>query len=205
MTKKLTGRQKRIIEIIRQSLEDFGYAPTIREMMSKLRLKSPRAVSYHINELEKLGYLRRTGDDSRNIQVVDIDPQSPYHEFIKVPLVGWSAGGSAILAEQNILDWIPISTRFFKTGHDVFLLKVKGDSMSPKIEDCDTIIVKKQYTADPGQTIVALIGDETTVKKYVPREDHIILQPENSNYEPIVIFPDELRIQGVVQGVLRQY
>ena len=191
--------------MIRQSLEDYGYAPTIREMMKKLRLKSPRAISYHLNEMEKLGYLRRTGEDNRNIRIVDIDPQSPYHEFIKVPLVGWSAGGTAILAEENILDWIPISTRFFKTGNDVFLLKVKGDSMHPRIEDGDTVIVKKQYTADPGQTIVALLGDETTIKKYIPRDDHIILQPENSVYEPIVVFPDELRIQGVIQGVLKQY
>jgi repressor LexA len=77
--------------------------------------------------------------------------------------------------------------------------------MSPKIEDGDVVIVKKQYGADPGDTIVALLEDGTTVKKYVPHEDHIVLQPVNPEFEPIVVFPDELRIQGIVKGVLKYY
>jgi len=75
--------------------------------------------------------------------------------------------------------------------------------MAPRIEDGDIVIVKKQYTAEIGETVVALLGDETTVKKYIPKEDHIVLQPENSQFEPLIVFPDELRIQGIVKGVLK--
>ena len=107
------------------------------------------------------------------------------------------------MAEENILDWIPISTRFLKQDANIYLLRVKGNSMAPRIEDGDIVIVKKQYTAEVGEAVVALIGDETTVKKYIPKEDHIVLQPENSEFEPLIVFPDELRIQGVVKGVLK--
>lgn len=111
-----------------------------------------------------------------------------------------------IFAEENILDWIPISSRFFKLPTDeIFLLKIKGNSMSPKIEDGDVVIVRKQYTAELGDTIVALLEDGTTVKKYIPHEDHIVLQPVNPEFEPIVVFPDEIRIQGIVKGVLKYY
>ena len=204
--KTLNGKQKEILRIIKESFFSFGYAPTVRELAVAIGVKSPRAVSHHLDCLEKKGFLRRTKEDARNILLVVKDPSEPVRDVIKVPLVGWTAGGDAILAEENILDWVPISTKFFKTGSDdIFLLKVKGDSMSPKIEDGDIIIVRKQYTANLGQTVVALLGSETTVKKYIPREDHIVLQPANLEYEPVVVFPDELRIQGVVQGVLKYY
>ena len=118
--------------------------------------------------------------------------------------MGWTVAGEAIFSEQNILDWISISSRFIKSAtDDIFLLKVRGDSMIPRIEDGDIVIVRKQYTADPGQIIVALIGSDTTIKKYLPRENHIILQPENPDHEPIVVNPDDLRIQGIVQGVMK--
>ena len=119
--------------------------------------------------------------------------------------MGWSAGGASILAEQNILDFLPISTRFLKQDAEVYLLKIRGNSMAPRIEDGDIVIVKKQYTAEPGDTVVALLGDETTVKKYLPKDDHIVLQPENPEFEPHIAFPDELRVQGVVKGVLKYY
>jgi len=204
--KKLTKVQKKIYQIIKQSFEDFGYAPTIREIMKKIGAKSPRTVSHHLEKLEEKGYIRRTGEARRNILIVCKDENDPMSSLVKVPLVGWTAGGDSIFSEHNILEWIPISSKFFTApAEDIFLLKVKGDSMAPQIEDGDIIIVKKQYTANPGDIIVALIGDETTVKKYLPREDHIILQPTNLEYEPIVVFPDELRIQGVVRGVLKTY
>ena len=206
MPKELSSKQKQILKLIEQSITDSGYAPTVREIAAEIGVKSPRSVSHHLEQLEKMGYIRRTSEGVRNIMVTADDEDNPMKDLIKVPLCGWTAGGEPIFAEQNILDWVPISTRFFKTGSDeIFLLKVKGDSMSPKIEDGNVVIVKKQYTADPGETIVGLLGDETTVKKYLPREDHIVLQPENPNHEPIVAFPDEIRIQGVVQGVLKYY
>jgi repressor LexA len=202
---KLVGKQKRILELITNALEGFGESPTVREIMLELKVKSPRTVSHHLNQLEKKGYLLRTGDAKRNI-IITGKAQNPLKNIVKVPLVGWTAGGTAIFAEENILDWIPVSARFFKLPTDeIFLLKVKGNSMSPNIEDGDVVIVKKQYTAETGETVVALLEDGTTVKKYLPREDHIVLQPTNPEHEPIVVFPDEIRIQGVVKGVLKYY
>ena len=201
--KKLSTKQTKILEIIKRSQEEFGEAPTIREIAKEIRVKSPHAVSHHLNQLEKRGYIRRNSDSSRNIILLADKNHKPAPDLIRVPLVGWSSGGVGILAEENILDWIPISTRFLKQDANIYLLRVKGNSMAPRIEDGDIVIVKKQYTAEVGETVVALIGDETAVKKYIPKEDHIVLQPENSQFEPMIVFPDELRIQGVVKGVLK--
>ena len=199
----LSKRQARILEIIKRSQDEMGEAPTIREIAKEIRVKSPHAVSHHLNQLEKKGYIRRNSESSRNIILLADKDHKPAPDLIRVPLVGWSSGGVGILAEENILDWIPISTRFLKQDANIYLLKIKGNSMAPRIEDGDIVIVKKQYTAEVGETIVALLGDETTVKKYIPKEDHIMLQPENSQFEPMIVFPDELRIQGVIKGVLK--
>jgi repressor LexA len=202
--KTLTKKQNKILEIIKQTLKNEGEAPTVREIAREIRVKSPRAVSHHLEQLEKKGYIRRNTESSRNIVLAREQNGKPVGDVVKVPLCGWTAGGPSILSEENISDWLPISSRFLRqAGGDIFLLRVKGNSMAPKIEDGDMIIVKKQYTAEPGETVVALLGDETTVKKYVPHDDHIVLQPENAEHEPIIAFPDELRIQGVVRGVLK--
>jgi repressor LexA len=200
-----TSQQKKILKLIKCSIEDDGYAPTVRELVKELGVKSPRTISYHLNKLEEEGFIRRTNESSRNIILTTDDTGKPMPELIKAPLVGWSTGGQPMTAEENILDWLPISSKFLKRGRDIFLLKIKGNSMSPRIENNDTVIVQKQLTAEPHDTIVALIGDETTVKKYLPREDHIVLQPTNSEYEPIICFPEELRIQGKVVGVIKYY
>lgn len=206
MKKTLNSNQKRILELIRLALEEFGESPTVRELMAEIGAKSPRTISHHLDKLEKQGFIRRTGEAKRNIILTEKDPKNTFKDLVKIPLVGWTSGGEAIFSEENVLDWVSISSRFLKTySADIFLLKVKGNSMAPKIEDGDVVIVKKQYTADSGQTIVALMGSDTTVKKYLPREDHIVLQPENPEHEPQVVFPDELRIQGIVQGVLKYY
>ena len=200
---KLSSKQHKILGIIKQSIDGSGYAPTVREIAEEIHVRSPRAVSHHLEQLEKKGYIRRTADASRNISLVAEEGEQPMKDLVRVPLCGWTSGGEPLLSEQNISDWLPISSRLIKQATDVFLLRVKGNSMAPRIEDGDVVIVKKQYTADPGETIVALLGDGTTVKKYLPREDHIVLQPENPDFEPIIAFPDEIRIQGVVKGVLK--
>ncbi len=206
MKKVFNSNQKKILQLIRLALEESGQAPTVRELMLEIGAKSPRAISHHLDQLEKSGFIRRTGEAKRNIILTQRDIKSHFKDLIRVPLVGWTAAGEAIFSEQNVLDWVSISSRFLKTySDDIFLLKVRGESMSPKIEDGDIVIVQKRYTADPGQTVVALLGSDTTVKKYLPHQDHIVLQAENPDYEPIVVAPDELRIQGIVQGVLKYY
>jgi len=197
----LTPAQKQVLDLIKESLGSEGYAPTIREMAQELGFKSPRAVAYHLEQLEKKGYIKKTADGARNISLV-------YEEKNKktffVPLVGWSAGGRPIYAEENIIDWIAISPSFIKEDSDFFLLRVKGNSMAPKIEHNDIVVVKRQLTANPGDIVVALIGSETTIKKYLPKRGQIVLQPLNPDYEPIVVKPSRLKIQGVIKGVMKQ-
>jgi len=206
MIHNLSEKQKTIFQIIKNTLENSGSAPTVRELMSEIGAKSPRTISHHLKCLEQKGFINRTGENKRNIIIIASDSDNPLANLIKVPLVGWTAAGEAIFSEENVLEWIPISSRFFRLPSDeIFLLKVKGHSMAPKIENGDLVVVRKQYTAEVGQTIVALIGDQTTVKKYIPREDHIVLQPINPDFEPIVVFPDELRIQGIVSGIVKYY
>jgi repressor LexA len=202
----LNLKEKKILSKIQKSLDLEGYAPTVRELAEYIGAESPRAAGYYLDQLERKGYIHRTKDSSRNIALITGKEGESLSDVVRVPLVGWTAGGTAIWSEQNIEEWIPVSRRFFKHGgDDIFLVKVKGNSMSPEIESGDMIIVKKQYTANSGEVVLALIGDDTTVKKYVPREDHILLQPINPDYEPILVFPDEVRIQGVIQGVLKYY
>ena len=203
----ISEKEKKILKAIEQTLANEGNAPTVRELAEVIDASSPHLVSHYLDQLENKGYIRRNSDFSRNIVLLaDSKGEKSDPDILKIPLVGWTAGGSAIWSEQNIEEWIPISRRLFRFGsNEIFLLKVKGNSMAPEIEDGDMIVVKKQYTADPGQKVVALLGNETTVKKYLPREDHILLQPSNPKYEPIVVFPDEVRIQGVVEGVLKYY
>jgi len=204
MKTKLSFKQNKILEIIKRTIDNEGYSPTVREIAQEIKVKSPRAVSHHLEQLEKKGYIRRSSEPSRNIILTSDKKGKPLADMVRVPVCGWTAGGAAITADENICDWLPISSRFLRqAGGDIFILRVKGNSMAPRIEDGDMIIVKKQYTAEPGEIVVALLGDETTVKKYIPHDDHIVLQPENPDHEPIIAFPDELRIQGVVRGVLK--
>jgi len=197
----LTPSQKKVLDLIKLCLKNEGYAPTVREMALELGFKSPRAIAYHLEQLVHKGYIKKTDDGSRNIALQNIENQN---KSFFVPLVGWSAGGRPIYAEENIIDWIAISPQFVKQDSDIFLLSVQGNSMSPKIENGDMVIVKRQLVAQPGEIIVALIGDETTIKKYLPQQGQIVLQPTNPEYEPLVVKPNRLRIQGIVRGVMKK-
>jgi repressor LexA len=197
----LTPAQKNILDYLRDYIHSEGFAPTVREMGDSLGFKSPRAAAYHLEQLQKKGFIKKTTDGSRNIALVITENNK--NKTIFVPLVGWSAGGAPIYAEENILDWVALPPQFIKEEADVFLLRVKGNSMAPKIEHNDMVIIKRQLTADPGDIIAALIGDETTIKKYLPKRGQIVLQPINPDYEPIIVKPNQLKIQGVVKGVMK--
>ncbi|MDD3773824.1 MAG: transcriptional repressor LexA [Patescibacteria group bacterium] len=197
----LTPAQKKILDFLRDFIGSEGFAPTVREMGDNLGFKSPRAVAYHLEQLQKKGFIKKTSDGSRNIALKFDGSKKEATTF--VPLMGWSAGGMPIYAEENILDWVALPPQFIKEEADVFLLRVKGNSMAPKIEHNDMVIIKRQLTADPGEIIAALIGDETTIKKYLPKRGQIVLQPINPDYEPIIVKPNQLRIQGIIKGVMK--
>jgi len=196
----LTPAQKKVLDALREYIHSFGYAPTIRELAQELGFRSPRAVAYHLEQLQKKGFIRKTSDGARNIALAEGVEKKTFF----VPLVGWSAGGKPIYAEENIIDWVAISPQFIKEDSDIYLLRVRGNSMAPKIEHNDVVVVKRQLTANPGDIIVALIGEETTIKKYLPKKGQIVLQPLNPEYEPIVVSPSQLKIQGVVKGVIKK-
>ena len=176
--------------------EENNYPPTIREICAHLKLDSTSSVVYHLNKLEKLGKITRDGNKNRAIELVDKKPDS-----ITIPVAGTIAAGQPILAEENITDKIVVSEQLF-SGRDLFMLKVKGDSMiNVGIYDGDLVVVSKQDIANNGEIVACLIDDEATVKRYYKENGYFRLQPENSTMRPI--FTDHLKILGKVVGLIR--
>jgi repressor LexA len=174
-----------------------GYPPTVREIAKHLRIRGHHAVRKHLLALEKYGHLTR-GRGARSIGIAD-QPQA-----ISVPILGQVAAGKPILAEENILGTLALDRSIIRGGQ-VFLLKIKGDSMiGAGILDGDYVLVKVQAQAENGEIVVAMVEDEATVKRVFHRGDKIVLQPENPAHQPMTFTQkDTLRILGKVMGVVR--
>ena len=193
----LTARQEQVLDFIREFTRANGYPPTVREIGSQLELSSPSTVHVHLGNLERLGFIRRDPSKPRALELVD----SP-RPLRPLPLVGQVAAGMPILAEQNIEDYIEVPA-LLRRSDDDFLLRVEGDSMiDAGIHNDDLIVVHRQATADNGDIVVALVGDEATTKRFFREAGRIRLQPANDLYEPIVL--DEVELVGRVVGVLRR-
>ncbi|UCD18619.1 MAG: transcriptional repressor LexA [Candidatus Zixiibacteriota bacterium] len=202
MRQRLTGRQKEILEYIEQMITERGKSPTIREIGEKFNISSTNGVRAHLEALMKKGYIRRQGLISRGIELVR-DLAGPIG---KIPLVGAVPAGNPITAIENVEGEIAVDTTFLPSG-ETFTLRVQGDSMRDAgIFDGDYVLVRKQKDAEPGDIIVAVIGDEATVKRYMPEKDRITLQPENKDYEPIRVDRNssDFYIAGKVVGLLRR-
>ena len=193
----LTARQEQVLRFIREFTRANGYPPTVREIGSQLELSSPSTVHVHLGNLERLGYIRRDPSKPRALELVDA-PRPPR----PLPLVGQVAAGVPILAEQNIEEYVEVPSMLRRSDDD-FLLRVEGDSMSDAgIHNDDLIVVHRQATADNGDIVVALVGDEATTKRFFREAGRIRLQPANDLYEPIVL--DDVELVGRVVGVLRR-
>ncbi len=213
----LTPRQRRVLEVIRDSVERRGYPPSMREIGQAVGLTSPSSVSHQLHTLERKGYLRRDPNRPRALEVLapddlrtrgtiehtdptgsgDARPEATY-----VPLVGRIAAGGPILAEQAIEEVFPLPRQLVGDGA-LFLLKVAGDSMvDAAICDGDWVVVRQQPVAENGEIVAAMIDGEATVKTYKRRGGHIWLLPHNPAYEPIP--GDEAVILGRVVAVLRR-
>ena len=194
----LNERAREILKFIRGFQQEHGLPPTIREIGRAFGISSTNGVRYYLTLLEKAGYLKRRGRVSRGSSLLATVARTG------IPLVGRVAAGQPILAEECIEDLIDVG-QVFGSGGDLFALRVRGDSMiEAGILEHDVVIVKQRDQAKPGQIIVALVGDEATVKYYQPRGDVIELVPANPRYEPIrVNAGQDFRILGVVTGVLR--
>ena len=202
----LSDKQIKILQYIKDELTIRGYPPSIREICKAVGLSSTSSVHAHLNTLEDKGYIKKGTNKRRALELIDIDDicsDMPKKEIINLPIIGTVTAGSPILAVENIDDTLPISIDFVG-NKESYVLKVKGESMiDAGILDGDYVIVNSQHSAKNGDIVVALIGDEATVKTFYKEKDHIRLQPENSLMDPILI--KEPYILGIVKAVVRKY
>lgn len=203
MEKGLTAVQSRILDVIRESMEERNYAPSMREIGEAVGLSSTASVSHQLNKLELMGYLSRDPRRPRTIDLLgeEAPATSASADTAFVPLVGRIAAGIPITADQNVEDVFTLPRQLVGQG-DLFLLKVVGESMiDAAICDGDWVVVRQQQTADNGDIVAALIEDEATVKTFKQRDGHTWLLPRNSAFEPIL--GDHAVILGKVVAVLR--
>ena len=200
---KISAKQKEILEYIKSIILEKGYPPTVRDICEAVGLKSTSSVHAHLSTLETKGYIRRDPTKPRAIEIIDEGFQMVRQEMTSIPIVGRVAAGEPILATQNIDGYFPLPVDMVPNAQ-TFVLKVKGDSMiNIGIHSGDSIFVESCNTAENGDIVVALIDDSATVKTFYKEKDHIRLQPENDNMDPIIV--DECTILGKVFGVFRLY
>lgn len=198
MSKQLTDRQAAVLSFIREFAVEKGYPPTIPEIQEEFGIRSPNGVNNHIKALIRKGYLRR---DSSRARALDIIGRN-----VGIPILGRVAAGQPILAEENLDGFFDL--RDFKRSGDIFMLKVKGDSMkNARIFDGDYVIVRMQETLEEGEIGVAIINNEATVKRIYCDGNIIRLVPENETMKPITVMrtDHDFRIGGKVVGVIRQF
>ncbi len=198
----LTKRQQEIFDFIKRYLDLNGYPPTVRDIGKAVGLASSSTVHAHLANLERIGLLRRDPTKPRAIELLD-RAAAGVRSLVRpgLPLVGQVAAGQPVLAEENIEEYV--STPAFAGGDEGhFLLRVRGESMkNAGILDGDLVVVRTQETAADGEIVVALVGEEATVKRFFQEPDHIRLQPENETMEPIR--SREVRVIGRVVGLMR--
>lgn len=198
----LSPRQKEILDFIRSEVRSKGYPPSVREIGEAVGLSSSSTVHAHLEHLEELGYIRRDPTKPRAIELLtEGAPNTDAISVVNVPLVGRVAAGAPIFAEQNVEEMVPLPKDFVR-NEESFMLKVRGESMiEAGIFDGDLVVVKRTSNAADGDIVVALVGDEATVKRFFRERDRVRLQPENSSMEPI--FATDVIILGKVTGLLR--
>jgi repressor LexA len=207
---RISEKQFQIFKFIVDSIKDMGYPPSVREIAEAVGLSSSATVHSHLKKLEDLGYIKRGKGSSRTIEILNSaykpsdDNENNLSDITLIPIVGTVAAGTPILAQENIEEYFPLTSDFIKDANEVFMLKVKGDSMiNAGILDRDYIIVRKQSIARNGEIIVALIEDEATVKRFLKTDRLIKLIPENDFMKPIIV--NDVNIVGKVIGVIRKY
>ncbi len=203
---KRTNRENEILEFINEQVRLKGYPPSIREICTAVGLSSPSTVHTYLKKLEDKGLLVKDGSKTRAIRLVETEAErmaEPIAEYLSVPVVGSVAAGQPILAQENVTDTFPLPM-VFAHNKNVFMLKVKGDSMiEAGILSGDYVIVEQQETARNGDIVVALLDDSATVKTFYRENDYIRLQPENEALSPILV--RDVKILGKVTGVFRIY
>ena len=219
MSRPLSGKEKKMLEFIRSSVDAHGFPPSIRELGAAFGIRSTNGVRYYLRRLETEGYLRRNPRISRGIELVGTAVDSLLDGsalqgieaiFARggIPVLGRVAAGAPILAEENV-DEVLYLEGFVAQHNDLFALRVKGDSMQDAgILDGDIVVVRSQPEATSGEIIVALLDDEVTVKRFQKSPHGYALVPENEAYTPIILSPEafaRVQVLGRVTAVLRRY
>jgi repressor LexA len=197
----LTKRQKEIFDFIGKYAAKTGYPPTVREIGKAVGLHSSSTVHAHLANLEKIGLLKRDPSKPRAIELLFDKAKKTIRPESGLPLVGQVAAGAPILAEENIEEYLEIPDVIGGEEGD-YILQVRGESMvKAGILGGDYVVIRPAEDATDGEIVVALIGEEATVKRFFREKDHIRLQPENDEMDPILT--DEARVLGKVVGVFR--
>jgi len=200
---KMTSRQQEIFQFIKRYASKYGYPPTVREIGKAVGLASSSTVHAHLANLEKYGVLRRDPTKPRAIELLfDKAKKAVSTDEGALPLVGRVAAGAPVLAEENIEDYVQVPA---VAGGDVgeYVLQVSGESMRDAgILAGDYVVVRRQDSAGDGDIVVALLGEEATVKRFFRESDHVRLQPENPSMEPIR--SRDVQVLGRVVGVFRK-
>ncbi len=198
----LTKRQQEIFDFIKRYSAKYGYPPTVRDIGKAVGLASSSTVHAHLANLERIGLLRRDPSKPRAIELLD-RAAAGVRSLVRsgLPVVGQVAAGQPVLAEENIEDYV--QTPPCAGGEDgEYLLRIRGESMRDAgILPGDMVVVRSQDVAQDGEIVVALVGEEATVKRFFREADHVRLQPENASMEPIRT--RDVRILGKVVGLMR--
>jgi repressor LexA len=200
----LTKRQKEILDYIGAFIEDQGYAPSFEEIAHEFGYSSLATVHEHLSNLERKGYIRKSYNESRSVELTLPEAGAP---SVELPLLGAVAAGLPIEAITD-QETLAVPPDMVSRRKDNYVLRVEGNSMiEEQIRDGDYIVVQAQSSAEDGQMVVALVGGESATVKKLYRESggRIRLQPANPTMEPIFVDARDVRVQGVVVGVIRKY
>lgn len=200
--KELTERERAVLDYIVSMLKENGYSPSIRDIKSALDFKSTSTVHTYLSRLESKGYIQKEDGKSRTLRVEDaVSAKRP----LRVPLLGKVTAGLPILAAENFEGYVDFcDTKEKYNADNLFALRVSGTSMiEAGILDGDVVIVDKCNYADNGQIVVALVGEEATVKTFYREDGHFRLQPENKTMEPIIV--PEANVLGKIVANIRFY
>jgi repressor LexA len=204
MAKGLTKKQQMILQYILDYVSAEGYPPSIREIGKHFEIGSLRGVTVHLDALERKGYISRS-NTPRSIKVIHPSYQTN-SRVAMVPLVGSIAAGVPIHAQEQVEDLIPVPYEMVRNIEQAFLLRVKGDSMSGEgILPRDLVVVKPQQTANHGDLVAVLLGDEATVKRIHFTSKGVHLMPSNPAYQPIPVEQEDSRVIGRIVGLIRDY
>ena len=200
--KENSDKQTQIYKFLIEFTKSKGYPPSVREICQAVSLKSTSTVHGHLKRLEKKGLIYRDPTKPRALEIVELSNEEK--ELIDIPIVGKVTAGMPILATENIEDMFQIPINYVKHNNDLFILKVTGDSMiEAGILDGDLAIIEQKNVATNGDIVVALIENEATIKRFFKENGFIRLQPENKNYEPIIV--EDCSILGKLVGIYRAY